>query len=217
MSVHEFKTIFEKKTLEDIEPETKTEESDTSQNNRAEPVDHNEKAHDIKLTDSNLQNCAIDDTNHVDDPSLQMDKVTEASFDLKPYYMENNQTKTLSPANMSSLQCSNTGINYNETDAKFRLSELDVVNSDNSEQCIESPDTKSSLRVTPKPTSTEIIKVITTPYDGNSSMTVQSPDITEKKRFGQNIRSWWKKRKARLVGIFTACMCCAQPSSTDEE
>lgn len=213
MTIHEFNSIFEKKTLGYVEPVTITEENYNSQNNRAEPVDHNEKTDDMKLTDSSLHNCAIDETEPKDDPSLEMDKVTETSLDVKPYYIEKSQTETLS---LSSLPCSVTEINYHdEIDAEFRLSELDVVKSDNSEQSIESTDKKSSLRVATPPSSTKIANVITTPSE-NSSMKVASPDITQKKRFGQNIRSWWKKRKARLVGIFTAC-CCAQPSSTEKE
>lgn len=211
--MHEFNSIFEKKTLQDIELETIAEESDHGQNNTAEPVDKNEKAGDIKLTDSSPHNCAIDEVEPTDDTFLKMDKDTEASLDVKPDHIEKSQTKTPSPANMSSLQRSNTGMNYNEIDAEFRLSELDVAKSDNSERPIETADENSNINVTSQPSSKEITKVKMAPSD-NSSMKI---DTTEKKRFGQNIRSWWKKRKARLVRIFTACMCCAQPSSTDKE
>lgn len=107
-------------------------------------------------------------------------------------------------------------MNCNEIDAEFRLSELDVAKSDNSEGPIEPTDENSNINVTSQPKSKERTKVIKTPSD-NISMKIASPDTTEKKRFGQIIRSWWKKRKARLVQIFTACMCCAQPSNTDKE
>lgn len=82
MSVHEFNSIFEKKTLGDIEPETITEERDHSQNSTAKPVDQNEKAGDIKPTDSSPHNCATDEIEPTDDPILKTDKDTETSLDV---------------------------------------------------------------------------------------------------------------------------------------
>lgn len=140
-----------------------------------------------------------------------LESTVKSNPSMNVYVSDKRQIESLPPTNKCSLQYSNKDI-----DTEFRLSDLDVVESDNSEQCILKSDKTINLCVPPQRNSTEINRLIPSNSD-NRSTKVLSTDTTQKQTFGQNVRLWWKKRKSRFVQIFTVCMCCAKSSKTEEE
>lgn len=234
MNVHEFNSIFEKNALRHIEPEGITEEDDTIQNNITESVNPNEKIDDLKETDSSLQNCATGETPNTDeDPSIRLNNAIATSLhkssqscestseklntNVNPCLNQSSQIVTVSPLNMTSLQDSNKETSYNDIDTEFSLSELDIVKSDNIVQSLKLSDKKYNQDAAPQQSLAEINQFETPTSDANSSTKAPSPDTPQKQTRGQNIRSWWKKRKSRLVRFFTACVCCAGPPPADKE